>query len=92
MRVRWTSLALRDFVKAQDYIAKENPVAATTIARRVSVAASKLSENPKIGRLGHVEDTRELIVSRTPYLIVYRIQSGEIELLRVWHGRQNWKQ
>jgi toxin ParE1/3/4 len=44
-----------------------------------------------MGRVGHVEGTREWVVSDTPYLIVYRVKNEAVEILRVWHGRRNWQ-
>jgi toxin ParE1/3/4 len=84
-------LALADFLEAQDYIAKDNLLAAQAVAQRIDDAALGLLEHPGIGRPGQVEGTRERMVSNTPYLIVYRVRGQEIELLRIWHGRQDWQ-
>lgn len=35
-------------------------------------------------------DVRERVVSRTPYIVVYRQQADAIEILHVFHQRQNW--
>jgi toxin ParE1/3/4 len=40
---------------------------------------------PEIGRTGRRTGTRELVVRRTPYLIVYRVRASMIEIVRVWH-------
>lgn len=90
MKLRWTRLALADFLEAQDYIAQENPLAAQAMAQRIDEAVRGLLDHPRIGRSGQVEGTRELVISRTPYLIIYRLRGDDIELLRVWHGRQDW--
>jgi toxin ParE1/3/4 len=34
-------------------------------------------------------ETRELVVSGTPYIVVYLI-SDDVELIRVLHGAQQW--
>jgi len=34
---------------------------------------------------------REQVMDKTPYLIVYRERGSEIELLRIWHGPQDWQ-
>jgi toxin ParE1/3/4 len=91
LKLRWTRLALTDFLEAQEYIAKDNPLAAQAIAQRIDEAARELLIHPSIGRLGQLDGTRERVVSRTPYLIVYRVAGDEIELLRVWHGRRDWQ-
>ncbi|MGH8470771.1 MAG: type II toxin-antitoxin system RelE/ParE family toxin [Gammaproteobacteria bacterium] len=91
MRLRWTRPALSDFIEAQQYIARENPTAAQEVAQRVWDAASQLLTHPELGRPGHVGDTREWVVTKTPYLIVYRRKGEFIEILRVWHAKRNWK-
>ncbi|MGB0954502.1 MAG: type II toxin-antitoxin system RelE/ParE family toxin [Panacagrimonas sp.] len=90
LRLRWSSLALQDFVKVQEYISQENPRAARRIAQRIAEAAAKLEKFPRLGRPGNVDGAYELVVANTPYLIVYRIRDDQLELIRLWHGRQNW--
>lgn len=84
-------MALQDFDEAQDYIAKDSPLAAQAVAQRIADAAKNLIENPELGRPGHVPGTREWVVTRTPHLLVYRINGDTLEILRVWHGRQDWQ-
>jgi toxin ParE1/3/4 len=91
LKLRWTRPALADLIEAQNYIARENPVAAQALAQRVWDAAQNLCEHPRMGRPGHVDGTREWIVKDSPYLIVYRVRDEDVEILRMWHGRQNWQ-
>jgi toxin ParE1/3/4 len=39
-----------------------------------------------------VKGTRELVIGRTPFIVVYRVKpkAKRIELLRVLHGSQQW--
>ena len=41
------------------------------------------------GRLGLVEGTRELLFPPLPYVAVYSISEGNIEIWRVYHMSQN---
>jgi toxin ParE1/3/4 len=91
LKLRWTRPALADLIEAQNYIARDNPAAAQAVAERVWHATKNLCDHPNIGRPGHVGGTREWPVSQTPYLIVYRVKSDAVEILRIWHGRQNWQ-
>jgi plasmid stabilization system protein ParE len=52
----------------------------------IVAAADQLSVNPRLGRLGAMPGTFELIT--TSYVLVYEIHRAEIVVLRVWHGRQ----
>ena len=56
------------------------------MAVAIVAAADRLSANPRLGRLGAMRGTFELVVR--PYVLVYEIQRAEIVVLRVWHGRQ----
>ena len=90
MKPVWTRAAIRDLTHIREYIARENPDAAREIARRIVDAAERIIQFPEVGRLGRVSGNRELIVSGTHYLIVYRMKKKAIHFLRVLHGRQKW--
>lgn len=90
MRLRWSQAALADLIELRAYIAQDRPQAATSVARRILDTVSHLERFPKMGRPGRVAGTRELVVSRTPYLVPYRIREDTIELLRVLHGARKW--
>ena len=51
-----------------------------------------LSEYPKIGRRGRAAGTRELVIARTPFIVVYRVRQKpeRVEIIRVLHGAQKW--
>ncbi|MHB8533824.1 MAG: type II toxin-antitoxin system RelE/ParE family toxin [Sulfuricaulis sp.] len=91
MKIRWTRPALNDLIEAQTYIAQNNPQAAQAVAQRLWDSARGLADHPQIGRPGHVADTREWIVRRTPYLIVYRGRAEILEILRLWHTKRDWQ-
>ena len=43
-----------------------------------------------MGREGRVLDTRELLVSRTPYTIAYRVREQVVEIVGVIHQARQW--
>jgi addiction module RelE/StbE family toxin len=90
MEAVWTARALHDLTSLRAYIARDRPVAAERQVERVIAAAARLADFPESGRPGRRAGTRELVVSRTPYLVPYRIRDDLIEVLRVLHGRQRW--
>jgi toxin ParE1/3/4 len=90
VRLVWTREAVRDLVEAREYVAKDNPSAAASLASRILLAARKLADHPEMGRRGRLAGTRELVIAGTPYLIPYRVQADRIELLRVLHGRRRY--
>lgn len=90
MRVRWLVRALHDLEDIADYIAQDNPAAALRMVDRVEECAAGLADHPERGRTGRVHGTRELVVTDTPYLVVYRLSASTVDVLRVLHGAQQW--
>jgi toxin ParE1/3/4 len=46
--------------------------------------------HPYLGRPGRVANTRELVVTSTPFIVAYRVVSDRIEILAVFHGARRW--
>ncbi len=90
LRLEWTTPAADQLEHAQTYYHALNPMAATLMAMRIVEAAQRLCDQPSMGRLGRVPGTREWVVSRTPYLLVYRASGDALEVLHVWHEAQDW--
>jgi plasmid stabilization system protein ParE len=78
---------LRDI---HDYIAADNPVAAERMYRRLRKAIDMLGPFPRLGREGIRRASRELAVANSPYVLIYRIIGGEVEVLRILHGAIRW--
>ena len=90
MRLKWHKRAVRDLQAARAYIAQDDPRAAARVAERILEAVEKLPNSPGLGRPGRVIDTRELVISGTPYLVPYRVVGDAVVILRVLHGAQRW--
>ena len=90
MKVVWLSRALADRDSQIDYIAQDSPKAAIGQGDRIERQIETLSAYPELGRKGRVAGTRELVVNRTPFIVVYRVRAERIEILRVLHGAQMW--
>ena len=90
MKAVWTRAAIRDLAHLREYIAHENPDAARQTASKIVDATDRIVQLPEVGRVGRMKGTRELVVSGTQYLIVYRMKKNAIHFLRGLHGHQNW--
>ena len=87
--VRW--LASRaGLLEISRYLADRNPYAGERIVARLLVRAVDLAANPSQGRPGRIIGTRELVVTGTPYLLIYRVTATHVDILRVHHGRRQW--
>lgn len=90
MQVKWLEDAINDLDALQSYIAQDNEKAAANIAVKILNSIAILSTQPNMGRPGRVPDTRELVLSGTPYIIPYRVKHDFIEILRVYHCAMQW--
>ena len=90
MQLTWRRRAREDLEMAQRYIAQNDPGAAARIGEHILAAASALETAPEIGRPGRVDETRELVVPHTPFILAYAVIAGEIVILDVVHGAQEW--
>ena len=91
-KIEWSVPAINDLRSAGEYIAEENQTAARRMASRVQEGVEYLAEHPHMGRPGRLEGTRELVVSGTPFIVVYWVREGGVHILRVLHHTRKWPQ
>lgn len=87
MEIKWLRKALKNLDKEAEYIAKDNPEVARIIVQRIVEAVYLLADNPALGHIGRLPDTRELVVPNTRYIVPYRVRPRlqRIEVLRAFH-------
>jgi toxin ParE1/3/4 len=90
VRLEWSLFAQADRDAIFDYIEADSPQAAITVDDRIRVQVEGLMQFPESGRPGRIEETRELVILRTPYIAAYRITGDTVRILRVLHGAQQW--
>lgn len=89
MDVIWGDGARRDFNAVIDFIRAESPKGAVRVGERILAAVSLLQSFPEIAPASRKHrDLRQLIVPRTPYLVIYRIHSDHVEIRAVVHAAQ----
>ena len=86
----WAPSAIADTNDIWLYIAQDNPDAANRTLERLEDAGGRLLRFPRSGRIGQIAGTRELVVWRTPYILVYRIRGHDVEIAHVVHGARQW--
>ena len=89
MRIKWTRPALEDLADIQEYISRENPAAARAVGRTIRASTQRLTTHPYSGRTGQVQNTRELVVPRQPFVLAYRV-TDVVEILAIRHDAQEW--
>ena len=92
MILRWLPRAIKDLDAQIDYIAEHDPRAAIQQGDKIESMLNLLLDDPEMGRTGRMNGTRELVISGTPFIMVYRCKphSGRIEVIRLLHGAQQW--
>ncbi len=90
MKTVWTQLALEDLDHLWKYIADNNPTAADNMLEQIGKSVQNLVLYPKLGRLGRVKGTRELVIINSPYVTAYRIKKDQIEILSIIHTARRW--
>lgn len=90
MRLVWAQFALSDRDDIFTHIEARSPRAAALIDDRIVASARSLQEFPQRGRPGRIVGVRELMVPRTPYILIYTIDDPIIRVLRVLHGARIW--
>ena len=90
MRLVWTRPAARDLEFDRRLHFPGKSTAAERAVNRISDAAANLADFPRLGRQGRVADTRELVISSTPFIVVYRIRKDRVEILAVYHSARRW--
>jgi toxin ParE1/3/4 len=88
MRLRWSLQARRDLTSIKAYIAERNPAAIERIGAEIVRAARRLEIFPQLGRPAHRVELRLLQVPGLPYLIPYHVTGEVVEVVAVFHERQ----
>lgn len=84
MRIKIANAAYHDLNDIDDYIKLNGN------GTRLNEAISYLSMHPAIGRAGRVTGTRELIVSGTPFIVVYEVRKQIVFVARILHSARKW--
>lgn len=89
MFLQWSQHARKDMLALIRYIAQDNPDAALQMNILLRNAAEGLLRFPMQGRLGRVQETRELVVHST-YILVYSVVDNLITILAVIHTSRQY--
>jgi toxin ParE1/3/4 len=91
MIIIWSPKSRSDLRSIQNYIAEYDPAAAQRVVLSiVDLVENQLSAMPRLGRKGRAGGTFELVLSRLPYIVVYRLRDRDIDIVRVYHTSRLW--
>ncbi|MDD5395635.1 MAG: type II toxin-antitoxin system RelE/ParE family toxin [Thiothrix sp.] len=83
--LEWSPRSQRNVESIRDYIAADNPPAAARVVAELIKAVEKLPSFPLLGHTGRRTGTRELVLTRYPYTIIYRLTQKKIAIVAVLH-------
>lgn len=89
MKIFWTKEALLRLQDIEEYISRDNPVAAIEFVDKLISAAETIVDYPEKGRIVpelSIEKIREVLHKN--YRIVYLIKKNSIDILTVFEGHQ----
>jgi toxin ParE1/3/4 len=92
MRISWRDQAEADIDELFEYLLERNTSAAHRLLAAIRDQVGQLGDQPGLGRPGRVAGTRELVISRTPYVVAYTVDhhNDTVIVLRVLHGARRW--
>ena len=90
VKIKVTQKAWDDISSIEEYISKDNVSAAQATIQKTLDSSKNLVEFPNMGRTGRVPMTRELVVSGTPFIIIYTVRQNTIFILRILHAARKW--
>lgn len=88
IKLTWATTALLDLAHIRHYIARFNPAAASSVARKIVDIADLLANHPEMGVRTKREHVRRLVVRGSPYIIYYKLDDAGVEILELFDGRQ----
>lgn len=89
MKIFWTKEALLRLQDIEEYISRDNPVAAIGFVDKLVSVAETIVDHPEKGRIVpelSMEKIREVLHKN--YRIVYLIKKNSIDILTVFEGHQ----
>lgn len=89
-QILWTLPAVEHLKEIRAHISQDSPAAASRVVKAIREQVKPLAEHPQMGRRGFIDGTRELVISRLPYLVLYQQQDEIVTILAVVHTARNW--
>ena len=91
MKVIIREAAYADLDRIYEWIARDQPRSADSVADRILESAERLGQFPNMGHLGRVPGTLEWIVRGLPYILVYKINAVDdaVDVVAIFHGAQD---
>jgi toxin ParE1/3/4 len=88
MKIRWASRAQGQLEHVQNLTHVQWPGSVEKVTRSIHEIVERLAEFPLSGRDGMVTGTREAVLTRYPFTVVYIVEGDALIVLGVFHQAQ----
>jgi plasmid stabilization system protein ParE len=87
VRVEFHPQAVVEATAAREWYAEISDPLCVAFSDELERVISRIAASPERWRL-HLHGTRAILLDRFPYLVVYRVRSGKVEIIAVQHTRR----
>jgi toxin ParE1/3/4 len=88
LKVRYLARALRDLRRIDEFVRRESPARARDTGERIEKRIADLALFPLQGTQSARRNLRQLYVTRTPYIVIYRVVRREVQIVTIVHASQ----
>lgn len=89
-KIVFTIPAKEDLRAIKKYICEDNFSAAQVVIKHILDNIEQLKDVPSLGKAGRVLRTRELVISKYPYIVPYQVRDDIVYILRILHTSRKW--
>ncbi len=89
MRITWLPRATRDLESIVVYLLDHESGSARRMNETIRSRVALLAEQPSLGRVGRIPNTRELVIGRVIYIVPYTVDRrfNAVIILRILEAR-----
>lgn len=91
MRLEWAETTEDDLNRIIAHYAEIAPSIAADLVERIAAAPKPLIDFPFIGPETEIDGLRKWRVTKTPFLLLYLVESDSVIIVRVVDARTNWQ-
>lgn len=90
-KIEFSKKAFEDLELIKKYIYENDELAAQKVVSYiVERIETIIANNPGVGRAGRVLGTRELVLTKYPYIIPYFVKDDIVYIIRILHTSRKW--
>lgn len=90
MTLLWHQRAVDSLADISNDLARDDAAKANALELRIRAAVEQLGQFHGAGTVGRVKGTREVPVAGHPYVIVFRPQGQDVQVLALQHTTRQW--